>query len=80
MSRNSLVRRAVLGLLFIALVALGVFAGTRAGSRRFVSVRNPSSELSQDRPATAKIAGEPEADAGFDEPDRFSRNSGPRGV
>ena len=57
MSRNSLVRRAVLGLLFIALVTLGVLAGTRAGS----SVSNPSSELSQDRPATAKIAGERDA-------------------
>ena len=61
MSRNSLVRRAVLGLLFIALVTLGVLAGTRAGSGRLVSVSNPSSELSQDRPATVKIAGERDA-------------------
>ena len=32
-----------------------------AGSGRLVSVSNPSSQLSQDRPATVKIAGERDA-------------------
>src|SRR5215831_6738717 len=53
----SFVRIASAVTLMSAATAMAFFAG----SGRLVSVSNPSSQLSQDRPATVKIAGDPDA-------------------
>src|SRR5438552_5897237 len=54
---TSIVRFATAGTLVTAAAAMAFVAG----SDRLVPVGSPSSQLSQDRPATAKIAGEPDA-------------------
>src|SRR6516165_1025992 len=53
----SIVRFTIAGTLISAATAMAFFAG----SGRLVSVSNPSSQLSQDRPVTVKIAGERDA-------------------
>ena len=53
----TVLRFAGAGTLISAATAMAFFAG----SGRLVSVSNPSSQLSQDRPATVKIAGERDA-------------------
>src|SRR6266487_2750874 len=53
----STIRFTIAGTLISAATAMAFFAG----SGRLVSVSNPSSQLSQDRPATVKIAGERDA-------------------
>src|SRR6478672_11681949 len=52
------IRFAIAGTLISAATAMAFFAG----SGRLVTVSNPSSQLSQDRPVTAKIAGERDAE------------------
>ncbi len=53
----STIRFTIAGTLISAATAMAFFAG----SGRLVSVSNPSSQLSRDRPATVKIAGERDA-------------------
>src|SRR5215472_12772294 len=53
----SIVRFTIAGTLISAATAMAFFAG----SGKLVSVSNPSSQLSQDRPATVKIPGDREA-------------------